>query len=60
MNSGTVPGASMRNPARGKGHEEGSLTKCKGVIRLQGFPLEFPEHVPQKPKKSASFCTLLF
>ena len=25
-----LPGASMRNPARGKGHEEGSLTKCKG------------------------------
>ena len=36
----------MRNPARGKGHEEGSLTKRKDVIRLQGFPLEFFEHPP--------------
>ena len=41
-------GASVRNPARGKDHEEGSLTKRKGVIRLQGFPLEFPEHPPPK------------
>ena len=42
-----VPGASVRNPARGKGHEEGSPTKRKGVIWLQGFPLGFPEHLPQ-------------
>ena len=31
-----------------QGHEEGSLTKRKDVIRLQGFPLEFPEHPPLK------------
>ena len=32
-----------------QGHEEGSLTKHKEVIRLQGFPLEFPEHpLPKK------------
>ena len=54
-----VLGASMRNPARGKGHEEGSLTKCKGVIRLQGFPLEFPEHPPQKTRVCLLYCVML-
>ena len=29
-------------------HEEGSPTKRKGVIWLQGFPLGFPEHLPPK------------
>ena len=43
-----VPGASVRNPAHGKGHEEGSPTKRKGVIWLRGFPLGFPEHLPPK------------
>ena len=43
-----VPGASMRNPAHGKGHEEGSPTKRKGMIWLQGFPLGFPEHLSPK------------
>ena len=44
-----VLGASMRNPTHGKGHEEGSPTKCKGVIWLRGFPLGFPERLaPQK------------
>ena len=45
-----MPGASMRNPAHGKGHEEGSPTKRKGVIQLQGFPLGFPEHLPPKTR----------
>ena len=54
-----VLGASMRNPARGKGHEEGSLTKCKGVIRLQGFPLEFPEHPPPKTRVCLPYCAVL-
>ena len=40
----------MRNPAHGKGHEEGSPTKRKGVIQLQGFPLGFPEHLPPKTR----------
>ena len=40
----------MRNPTRGKGHEEGSPTKRKGVIWLQGFPLGFPEHLPPKTR----------
>ena len=43
-----LPGASVRNPAHGKGHEEGSPTKRKGMIWLQGFPLGFPEHLPPK------------
>ena len=42
--------ASVRNPAHGKGHEEGSPTKRKGMIWLQGFPLSFPEHVPPKTR----------
>ena len=40
----------MRNPAHGKGHEEGSPTKRKGVIWLQGFPLSSPEHLPPKTR----------
>ena len=45
-----VPGASVRNPTHGKGHEEGSPTKREGVIWLQGFPLSFPEHLPPKTR----------
>ena len=45
-----LPGASVRNPTHGKGHEEGSPTKRKGVIWLQGFPLSFPEHPPPKTR----------
>ena len=54
-----VLGASMRNPARGKGHEEGSQTKRNGVIRLQGFPLEFPEHPPSKTRVCLLYCVML-
>ena len=28
----SLSGTSVRNPANGNGHEEGSQTKCKGVI----------------------------
>ena len=45
-----MPGACVGNPTCDKGHEEGSPTKRKGVIWLQGFPLGFPEHLPQNPK----------
>ena len=55
----TLPGASVRNPTHGKGHEEGSLTKCKGMIRLQGFPLEFPEHPPPKTRVCLLYCVML-
>ena len=54
-----LPGTSMRNPTRGKGHEEGSLTKRKGVIRLQGLPLEFPEHPPRKTRVCLLYCVIL-
>ena len=37
-------------------HAEGSLTKCKDVIRLQGFPLEFPEHPPPKTRVCLLYC----
>ena len=50
VSSSLLPGASVRNPAHGKGHEEGSPTKRKGVIWLQGFPLSFPEHLPPKTR----------
>ena len=45
-----LPGASVRNPAHGKGHEEGSPTKRKGMIWPQGFPLGFPVHLPPKTR----------
>ena len=47
-----LPGASVRNPAHGKGHEEGGLTKCKGGIRPQG-PLIFSSIYPQNQNLSA-------
>ena len=34
----SLPGTSVRNPARGKGNEEGSLTKCKGGEQASGVP----------------------
>ena len=40
----------MGNLVRGKGHEEGGLTKRKGGIRPQGSPLDFLEHLPPEPK----------
>ena len=54
-----LPGASVRNPAHGKGHEEGSPTKRKGVIWLQGFPLGFPEHLPPKTRVCLPYCNVL-
>ena len=37
-NSSMVPGASMRNSAHGKGHEEGGFSICKGGITPQETP----------------------
>ena len=54
-----LPGASVRNPAHGKGHEEGSPTKRKGMIWLQGFLLGFPEHLPPKTRVCLPYCTVL-
>ena len=42
-------GASVRNSTLDKVmRKEADI--CKVVIRLQEFPLAFPEHVPPKPK----------
>ena len=54
-----LPGASVRNPAHGKGHEEGSPTKGTGVIWLPGFPLGFPEHLPPKTRVCLPYCIVL-
>ena len=54
-----MPGASVRNPTCAKGHEEESPTKRKGVIWLQGFPLNFPEHLPHKTRVCLPYCTVL-
>ena len=54
-------GTCVRNPTCDKGHEEGSPTKRKGVIWLQGFPLGFPEHLPPKKNRvGLLYCTVLF
>ena len=43
-----VPGASVRNSAHGKGHEEGSLAYTKAWSSLRKPPV--PEHLPPKPE----------
>ena len=43
-----VPGASVRNSAHGKGHEEGGLAYAKAWSSLRKPPV--PEHVPPKPE----------
>ena len=54
-----LPGASVRNPAHGKGHEEGSPTKRKGMIWLQGFPLGFWVFLNIYPSKPESACFIV-
>ena len=51
-----LPGASVRNSAHGKGHEEGGLAYA-GLDRASGVPLEILEHLPPKPE-SAYFTAL--
>ena len=51
-----VPGASVRNSARGKGHEEGGSAYTKAGSSLRS-PLEILEHLPPKPE-SAYFTAL--
>ena len=43
-----VPGASVRNSAHGKGHEEGGLAYAKAWSSLRKPPL--PEHLHPKPE----------
>ena len=50
----------MGNPTRGKGHEEGGLTKCKGGIRPQGSPLDFLKHLSPEPKICLPFYIMPF
>ena len=50
-----LPGASMRNSAHGKGHEEGGFSIGKGRLSLRKPPV--PEHLPPKPE-SAYFTVL--
>ena len=44
----SVPGASMRNSAHGKGHEEGGLAYAKAWSSLRNPPV--PEHLHPKPE----------
>ena len=44
---GDMPGASVRNPAHGKGPEEGGLTLHKCRIRPQGSPWTFLSIYPR-------------
>ena len=43
-----VPGASVRNSAHGKGHEEGGLAYSKAWSSLRKPPV--PKHLPPKPE----------
>ena len=43
-----LPGASVRNSARGKGHEEGGLAYAKAWSSLRKPPV--PEHLTPKPE----------
>ena len=43
-----LPGASVRNSAHGKGHEEGGLAYTKEWSSLRKPPV--PEHLPPKPE----------
>ena len=52
-----LPGASMRSPARGKGHEVKG--PGKGESGLKGASLGLLVHLPPKPE-SACFITVLF
>ena len=46
----TLPGASVRNSAHGKGHEEGGLAGAKAWSSLRKPPV--PEHLPPKPESA--------
>ena len=52
-----VLGASVRNSAHGKGHEEGGPAYAKAGSSLRRPPV--PEHLPPKPE-SACFTVLCF
>ena len=47
---GCLPGASVRNSAHGKGHEEGGFGICKAGLSLRKPP--FPSIYPPKPEST--------
>ena len=53
-----LPGASMRNPACGKGHEDGSQTYAKAWSGFRGSPWVFLNIYPPKPV-CLPYCTVL-
>ena len=55
-----MPGASVRNSAHGKGHEEGGSAYAKVGSSLRS-PLEILEHLPPKPESATSLlCPLTY
>ena len=54
-----MSGASMRNPACDKVMWKEALTKHQDMIRLQGFPLEIPEHPPPETRVCLLYCVML-
>ena len=49
----------MRNPARGKGHEEGGLAKRKGGSQASGVLLVILEHPPLETRVCLPYCLVL-
>ena len=52
-----VPGASVRNPTHGKGHEEGGSAYAKAGSSLRRPPV--PEHLPPKTRVCLLYCVML-
>ena len=52
-----VPGASVRNSARGKGHEEGGSAYAKVGSSLRRPPV--PKHLPPKTRVCLLYCVML-
>ena len=52
-----MPGASVRNPARGKGHEEGGSAYTKVGSSLRRRPVT--EHLPPKTRVCLLYCVML-
>ena len=53
-----MPGARVRNPARGKGHEEGGLTYAKVGSDLRGPPGHSRASTP-KTRVCLPYCIML-
>ena len=52
-----LPGASVRNSAHGKGHEEGGSAYAKAGSSLRRHPV--PKHLPLKPRVCLLYCVML-